>query len=43
MDELNDQRQQRIKKLDTLRALEVQPHGSRFEVKDRAGELVRLH
>ena len=43
MDELNDQRQQRIKKLDTLRALDVQPHGSRFEVKDRAGQLVRLH
>jgi lysyl-tRNA synthetase, class II len=43
MDELNDQRQQRIKKLDILRALDVQPHGSRFEVKDRASELVRLH
>lgn len=43
MDELNDQRLQRIKKLDTLRALGVQPHGSRFEIKDQAGELVRLH
>ncbi len=43
MDELNDQRLQRIKKLDTLRALGIQPHGSRFETKDRAGELVRLH
>jgi lysyl-tRNA synthetase, class II len=43
MDELNDQRLQRIKKLDTLRALGIQPHGSRFEIKDRAGQLVRLH
>ena len=43
MDELNDQRQQRINKLDALRALGVQPHGSRFEIKDRAGRLVHLH
>ncbi|MDQ6733595.1 MAG: lysine--tRNA ligase, partial [Nitrospirota bacterium] len=43
MDELNDQRLQRIKKLDTLRALGIQPHGSRFDIKDRAGQLVRLH
>ena len=43
MDELNDQRQQRIKKLDALRTLDVQPHGSRFETKDSAGQLVRLH
>jgi lysyl-tRNA synthetase class 2 len=43
MDELNDQRQQRIKKLETLRALGVPPHGARFEIKDRAGELLRLH
>jgi lysyl-tRNA synthetase, class II len=43
MEELNDQRLQRIKKLDTLRALGIQPHGSRFEIKDRAGQLVRLH
>src|SRR5579884_2518968 len=43
MDELNDQRLQRLKKLETLRALGVQPHGTRFEVKDRAGELIRLH
>ena len=43
MDELNDQRLQRIKKLDTLRALGIPPHGSRFEIKDRAGQLVRLH
>ncbi|HTK87029.1 MAG TPA: lysine--tRNA ligase [Nitrospiraceae bacterium] len=43
MEELNDQRLQRIKKLDTLRALGIQPHGSRFEIKDRADQLVRLH
>ncbi len=43
MDELNDQRQQRIKKLETLRELGVAPYGTRFEVKDRAGQLVRLH
>src|SRR5687768_940245 len=43
MDELNDQRQQRIKKLETLRDLGVAPYGTRFEVKDRAGQLVRLH
>jgi lysyl-tRNA synthetase class 2 len=43
MNELNDQRLQRIKKLETLRALGVHPHGSRFEIKDRAGRLVRLH
>lgn len=43
MDELNDQRLQRLKKLDTLRALGVQPHGTRFAVKDRAGELIHVH
>ncbi|MDR4472050.1 MAG: hypothetical protein MRJ92_05150 [Nitrospira sp.] len=43
MDELNDQRQQRIKKLDQLRQLGVAPYGTRFEIKDRAGQLVRLH
>jgi len=43
MDESNDQRQQRIKKLDQLRQLGVAPYGTRFEVKDRAGQLVRLH
>jgi lysyl-tRNA synthetase class 2 len=43
MDELNDQRQQRIKKLDQLRQLGVAPYGTRFEVKDRAGQLTRLH
>jgi lysyl-tRNA synthetase class 2 len=43
MDDLNDQRLQRIKKLDKLRTLGVSPHGTRFEVKDRAGDLIRLH
>src|SRR5438093_2154803 len=43
MDDLNDQQQQRIKKLDTLRELGVQPYGTRFDATDRAGQLVRLH
>ena len=43
MDELNEQRQQRIKKLELLREAGVAPYGSRFEVKDRAGPLLKLH
>ncbi len=43
MDELNEQRQQRIKKLDLLREAGVAPYGTRFEVRDRASELLRLH
>jgi lysyl-tRNA synthetase class 2 len=43
MDELNDQRNQRIKKLDVLREAGVPPYGTRFEVKDRAEQLIRLH
>lgn len=43
MDELNEQRQQRIKKLDQLRQAGVAPYGSRFEVKDRAGHLITQH
>ena len=43
MDELNDQRQQRIKKLEELRSLGVNPFGTRFEVTDRAGQLIQLH
>jgi len=43
MDELNEQRQQRIKKLELLREAGVAPYGSRFEVKDRAGQLLQLH
>jgi len=43
MDELNEQRQQRIKKLDLLREAGVAPYGTRFDTKDRAGDLIRLH
>ncbi|HEX5545338.1 MAG TPA: lysine--tRNA ligase, partial [Nitrospira sp.] len=43
MDELNEQRQQRIKKLELLRGVGVAPYGSRFEIKDRAGHLLKLH
>ncbi|MDH4082633.1 MAG: lysine--tRNA ligase [Nitrospira sp.] len=43
MDELNEQRQQRIKKLDLLREAGIAPYGSRFEVKDRAGQLLKQH
>ena len=43
MDEANEQRQQRIKKLDLLREAGVAPYGGRFEVKDRAGALISLH
>jgi lysyl-tRNA synthetase class 2 len=40
MDELNDQIVQRIKKLDRLRALGIDPFGGKFAVKDRAGDLL---
>lgn len=43
MDELNEQRQQRIKKLESLREAGVAPYGTRFEVKDRAGDVIALH
>ncbi len=43
MDELNEQRLQRLKKLETLRGMGVSPHGTRFEAKDRAGDLIRQH
>ncbi len=39
----NDQRQQRLKKLETLKGMGVAPYGARFEFKDRAGELTRRH
>ena len=39
----NDQRQQRLKKLDALKAMGVAPYGTRFEVRDRAGDLIRCH
>ena len=43
MDEANEQRQQRIKKLEFLREAGVAPYGARFDVKDRAGDVIRLH
>ncbi len=43
MDDLNEQQQQRIKKLEALREAGVAPYGTRFEVKDRASQLVKLH
>ena len=43
MDELNEQQQQRIKKLDVLREAGVAPYGARFDVRDRAGQLITLH
>lgn len=43
MDEANEQRQQRIKKLESLRDAGVAPYGTRFDVKDRAGDVIRLH
>jgi len=43
MDELNDQRQQRLKKLEVLREMGIQPYGTRFVPTDRAGELIRAH
>ncbi|MGH7260346.1 MAG: lysine--tRNA ligase [Nitrospiraceae bacterium] len=39
----SDQRQQRLKKLETLKGMGVAPYGARFEVKDRAGDLIRRH
>lgn len=42
-DDLNDQQQQRIKKLDTLRELGVAPYGTKFEATDRAGLLSKRH
>ncbi|TAL10782.1 MAG: lysine--tRNA ligase [Nitrospirae bacterium] len=43
MEDLNDQIQQRIKKLDLLRGLGINPFGGRFETKDRAGDLIAAH
>jgi lysyl-tRNA synthetase class 2 len=39
----SDQRQQRLKKLETLKGMGVAPYGTRFDIKDRAGELARRH
>src|SRR6266852_1542013 len=40
MEDLNDQIAQRLKKLDLLRGMGINPFGGRFEVKDRAGDLL---
>lgn len=39
----NDQRQQRLNKLEALRGLGVKPYGTRFEISHRVGPLLRLH
>ena len=43
MDELNDQIEQRLKKLDRLRSLGIDPFGGKFEVKDRAHDILAEH
>src|SRR2546430_15769556 len=40
MEELNDQIAQRFKKLDQLRTLGIDPFGGKFDVQDRAGDLI---
>src|SRR5438477_10577801 len=40
MDELNDQIEQRIKKLDRLRSLGIDPFGGKFDVKDSAPDVI---
>src|SRR5438132_1236985 len=40
MDELNDQIEQRIKKLDRLRSLGIDPFGGKFNVKDSASDVI---
>ena len=40
MDELNDQIEQRIKKLDRLRSLGIDPFGGKFNVKDSAPDVI---
>ena len=40
MDDLNDQIAQRLKKLDRLRSLGIDPFGGKFPVTDRAGDLI---
>src|SRR2546421_2910845 len=40
MDELNDQIEQRIKKLDQLRSLGIDPFGGKFNVKDSAPDII---
>lgn len=43
MEDLNDQIAQRIKKLDQLRAMGVDPFGEKFAAIDRAGDLIAQH
>jgi lysyl-tRNA synthetase class 2 len=43
MDDLNDQRQQRLKKLEALRAMGIEPYGKRFPITDRVGAVLRQH
>ena len=43
MEDLNDQIQQRLKKLDLLRGMGINPFGDRFEAADRAGALIAAH
>lgn len=43
MDDLNDQIQQRLKTLDLLRGMSVDPFGGRFEATDRAGAVLAAH
>src|SRR5881397_1204687 len=40
MEELNDQIQQRLKKLEQLRRLGIDPFGGKFDVQERAGDLI---
>ena len=43
MEEINDLIEQRIKKLDELKALGVEPFGGSFDIKDYAGDLINKH
>ena len=43
MDELNDQRLQRLEKLNTLRSLGVPPYGTRFEVDHTVHQILSTH
>src|SRR5437867_6776077 len=40
MEELNDQIAERLKKLEQLRSLGIDPFGGKFDVQDRAGDLI---
>ena len=43
MDESNEQRAQRVQKLDVLKAMGVQPYGTRFEATHRVERLLATH